>query len=68
MDHEIRHVAFERGLILDVEDWMLQDRNLTVHTYNDESAQQILVNICNRYLGHFEILRKTLQQFSVLSK
>ena len=34
-------LAFERGLIRDGEDWMLmlQDRNLTVHTYNDESAQ-----------------------------
>ena len=40
-------LAFERGLIRDGEDWMLmlQDRNLTVHAYNDESAQQILVNI-----------------------
>ena len=63
-------LAFERGLIRDGEDWMLmlQDRNLTVHTYNDESAQQILVNIRNRYLGHFQILRETFQQLSSLSK
>ena len=47
---------------------MLQDRNLTVHTYNDESAQQILVNIRNRYLGHFQILREIFQQLQSLSK
>ena len=63
-------LAFERGLIRYGEDWMLmlQDRNLTVHTYNDESAQQILVNIRNRYLGHFQILRETFHQLSSLSK
>ena len=63
-------LAFERELIHDGEDWMLmlQDRNLTEHTYNDESAQQILVNIRNRYLGHFQILRDTFQQLSFLSK
>ena len=35
---------------------MLQDHNLKVYTYNKETAQEILANICNRYLGYFQRL------------
>lgn len=43
--------AFKRELISDGHAWlaMLQDRNRTVHTYNEETAMQILKNLENRY-------------------
>ncbi|MET4162462.1 nucleotidyltransferase substrate binding protein (TIGR01987 family) [Marinobacterium sp. MBR-111] len=43
--------AFKRELILDGHGWMtmLQDRNRTVHTYNEETARQILENLQGRY-------------------
>ena len=44
--------AFQIGYISNADDWMqaLQDRNLTVHTYDDETAQSIVCEISNRYL------------------
>ena len=47
---------------------MLQDHNLKVYIYNKETAQEILANICNRYLGYFQRLRGTLQQLSAVGQ
>jgi len=56
--------AFQLGLISDGETWMLmiQDRNLTSHTYNRPTAEAIAANITNRYLACFQQLRLRLRQ------
>ena len=50
--------AFELGLIHDGEKWMdmLQSRNLTSHTYNEETAQQICKAVTQTYFTLFEQL------------
>lgn len=57
-------LAFSRGLIDDGEAWMrmIQDRNLTSHTYNRSTADAIASQIVARYLPCFQQLRSTLQQ------
>jgi nucleotidyltransferase substrate binding protein (TIGR01987 family) len=47
--------AFSVGLIANGELWMqmLLDRNRTSHTYNEETAEQILTAINERYHGLF---------------
>ena len=54
--------AFNLGLISEGERWMqmLQDRNLTVHTYNQETAQKIVDNIRQSYFSMFLQLQETL--------
>lgn len=50
--------SFRVGLIEDAEKWldMLDDRNLTSHTYDEEIAKEIYTNIITKY---YEILIKT---------
>ena len=56
--------AFRLGLIDDGEAWMLmiQDRNLTSHTYNRATAEAIADHILSRYVGCYQQLRLTLEQ------
>ena len=56
--------AFRLGLIADGEGWMLmiQDRNLTSHTYNRSTADAIAANIRERYLPCFQQLGARLEQ------
>ena len=56
--------AYRVGLISDGTTWMamIQDRNLTSHTYNRTTAIQIATNIREGYLECFRQLRATLQQ------
>lgn len=56
--------AFRLDLIEDGETWMLmiQDRNLTSHTYNRSTADDIAANITTRYLPCFQQLHQRLQQ------
>ena len=55
--------SFRLELIQDGETWMLmiQDRNLTSHTYNRSTADAIASNIQKHYLGCFQSLRTRLQ-------
>jgi nucleotidyltransferase substrate binding protein (TIGR01987 family) len=57
-------LAFSRGLIDDGEAWMrmIQDRNLTSHTYNRVTAEQIAAQVSESYLGCFQRLRARLMQ------
>lgn len=50
--------AFKAGLIADGEGWMemLQSRNRTSHTYNEETAQEIATAILTRYATLFHAL------------
>ena len=59
--------AFRLGLIEDGETWMLmiQDRNLTSHTYNRSTAEAIAANIATRYLPYFQNLHTRLKQRQV---
>ena len=56
--------AFRLELIADGAAWMLmiQDRNLTSHTYNRSTADAIAANIGERYLPCFRQLSIRLQQ------
>ena len=56
--------AFRLGLIGDGEGWMLmiQDRNLTSHTYNRATAEVIAGNIHDRYRPCFQQLRQQLNE------
>jgi nucleotidyltransferase substrate binding protein (TIGR01987 family) len=55
-------LAFKRGLIDDGDVWlaMLKDRNRSSHTYNKETADEIVRNIRSSYLGAFEALHNKL--------
>ncbi len=55
--------AFRLGLIEDGEAWMLmiQDRNLTSHTYNRSTADAIAGHIGQSYLGCYRPLRASLE-------
>ena len=57
-------LAFSRGLIDDGEAWMrmIQDRNLTSHTYNRATADAIAAQIIDCYLPCFQQLRSRLEQ------
>ena len=54
---ELPKQAFEQGWIEDEETFaeMIQNRNLTTHTYNEDLAQEIYTNLGN-YLSPFEFL------------
>lgn len=57
-------LAFRVGLIGDGEAWlaMVQDRNLTSHTYNRSTAEQVSQQVEARYLPCFRELRQVLSQ------
>ncbi len=48
--------AFKNGLIAEGDDWMtmIADRNLTSHTYDQETAQAIATHILERYYPAFK--------------
>jgi nucleotidyltransferase substrate binding protein (TIGR01987 family) len=56
--------AFRLGLVDNGEAWMLmiQDRNLTSHTYNRSTADAIAANISELYLACFQQLNRRLEQ------
>ena len=55
-------LAFRVGLISDGQAWlaMVQDRNLTSHTYNRATAEQVSEQVAIRYLPCFRELRQVL--------
>lgn len=56
--------AFKRGLVTDGHGWMamLQDRNRTVHTYNEATANEILSSIQSRYAQLFEAFQNIFSE------
>ena len=54
--------AFRTGLIENGETWMemIQSRNLTSHTYNEATADQVVRAILDSYFAAFQALRTTL--------
>lgn len=55
--------AFANGLIEDGDRWMqmLQDRNRTTHTYNEETAQEIQRHIIQHYHPLFTALKTRME-------
>lgn len=53
--------AFKNGLITEGEIWMemIDDRNLTSHTYDKDTADSIVANILNKYAAAFLALETT---------
>jgi len=56
--------AFQKGLIADGEVWMdmIQSRNQTTHTYNQNVAEEIAEKVMERYCKLFLDLEKTFEQ------
>ncbi len=56
-------LAFRRGLIENGDTWMnmVEDRTMTTHTYNDETAKKILQAILKSYYFEFQKLCNILQ-------
>ena len=59
--------AFRAGLIENGEIWMamIQNCNLTTHTYNESTATQIVKAILEVYFAEFQALRAKLQCLKV---
>ena len=55
--------AFELNLVQDGQGWMdmLESRNKTSHTYNEEIAQEICQAVQIRYFNHLEQLEETMK-------
>lgn len=58
--------AFNKQLIDDGETWMetISSRNKTVHTYNEETADEIAHLIINKYYDLFIAFRDTMEEYS----
>jgi len=59
--------AFKNGLIIDGESWMemINSRNLSSHTYNQDTAKEMAKNILERFYPAFEQFTTT---FSALAE
>jgi len=57
--------AFETGLIQNGEMWMdmIDSRNKTSHTYNEETADDIFTKIVDHYLIEFQGFRDHMERF-----
>ncbi len=56
--------AFKANLIVEGEIWMemIQSRNITIHTYNEDTANEIIEKVQHAYLDEFIALRARFQQ------
>ena len=57
-------LGFKRGLIKDGKAWMemLKDRNLTSHSYDEETANEIVANILSKHFYLFMELKNELDK------
>jgi len=57
-------MAFQLGIVEDGEGWMdmIQSRNKTSHTYNKETAEEIVSAVTKRYYKLFNNLADTLEK------
>lgn len=60
-------MAFKRGLIEDGQTWMemIKSRNQTTHTYNKETAQEIVTEVKNHYYQAFLDLQQKLDHLKI---
>jgi nucleotidyltransferase substrate binding protein (TIGR01987 family) len=61
---DVTREAFKRGLIENGETWMdmIENRNLSAHTYNEALASQIISAILSVYFTEFESLKIKLDK------
>lgn len=61
---EILQLGFKTGFISDSAVWlsMLKERNLSVHIYNEDEADTLVLLIKNSFIPAFESLEKTLAE------
>lgn len=54
--------SYKQGIISDGETWldMLDDRNLTSHTYDEETAEEIYKNIVSKYYNILKQLKEKM--------
>ena len=59
--------AFKKGLVIDGENWMdmINSRNLTTHTYNEEVVDEITNKIIASYYPAFKEFQIKMTQFLV---
>jgi nucleotidyltransferase substrate binding protein (TIGR01987 family) len=57
--------AFKVELIVDGEQWMamIQSRNVSSHTYDEQIAEQLVTAIINDYFPRFEILQTEMAKY-----
>ena len=57
--------AFKVSLITDGEQWMamIQSRNLSSHTYDEETAESLVLAIINDYFPLFKVLKSEMEGF-----
>ena len=57
--------AYNQSLISNADVWMemIESRNLTSHTYNDETAKEIVRKICGDYESLFEELKEAMEKY-----
>jgi len=57
--------AFAQGLVRDGEAWMemIRHRNLSTHTYDEGTVQEIVTAVVSRYLHAFQELETQLQNW-----
>ena len=55
--------SFEAEIIFDAESWldMLESRNLSTHTYNEETAKEIYKNVAEKYIFLLENFSETIK-------
>ena len=60
---DVTREAFKVGLLKNGQTWMdmIRDRNLTSHTYNEETANAIVSAILGRYFAEFIVFRQTME-------
>lgn len=60
---EILQLAYKVGFISDSDAWlqMLKQRNLSVHVYDEESANELVSLIRERFISAFDALETTLK-------
>lgn len=60
---EILQIAYKVGFISDSDSWllMLKKRNLSVHVYNEEEAEELVSLIKERFISTFSDLEETLK-------
>ena len=59
--------AFKQGLLGNGETWMdmIKSRNLTSHTYNEETAQAVVQAICTSYFPEFNQFLAAMERLKV---
>lgn len=58
--------AFKTGLLEDGDQWMvmIKNRNLTSHTYNEETSEEIYLNITQHFSPLFDSFKTKMQQIA----